>query len=143
MQATGENMTTLSIGKVARKTGMTVEAIRFYEKRGLINAPERTPSGYRQYSPEAVKRIRFIQHAKDAGFTLGEISELLMLRESAADSCGLVKARAEGKLQDVENRLNELCVVRDALTKLIARCDESDQVGECPILEALEPNDEG
>ena len=135
-------MSTLSIGEVARKTGITVEAIRFYEKRGLIIAPERTPSGYRQYSPDAVNRIRFIQHAKDAGFTLGEISELLRLRESASDSCGLVKVRAERKLQDVEKRLGELQMVRKALTKLIARCNASDQMGECPILEALETHDE-
>jgi len=135
-------MSTLSIGKVAKKTGITVETIRFYEKRGLLKAPERTPSGFRQYSSEAVKRIRFIQHAKDAGFTLGEISELLTLRESASDSCGLVQARAEIKLQDVENRLNELHLVKNALTELIARCKASDQMGECPILEALEPNDE-
>jgi Hg(II)-responsive transcriptional regulator len=135
-------MHTLSIGKVAKMTGMTVEAIRFYEKRGLINAPERTPSGYRRYSPEAVKRICFIQHAKDAGFTLAEIAELLMLRETASDSCGLVKMRAENKLKDVEKRLNELRLVRNALTMLVARCNASDQMGECPILEALEPNDE-
>lgn len=131
-----------SIGEVARQTGITVEAIRFYEKRGLINAPARTASGYRQYSPDAVRRIRFIQHAKDAGFTLSEIGELLMLRQSTNDSCARIKQRAQIKLQDVHKRLHELHMVRDALTKLVARCEVSDEMGECPIIEALEPDDE-
>jgi len=83
-------MNIFSIGEVAKETGISVEAIRFYEKRGLIKAPTRTASGYRQYSPDAVRRIRFIQHAKDAGFTLGEIGELLRLRQSTSDSCARI-----------------------------------------------------
>jgi len=132
----------LTIGKVAKATGISVEAIRFYEKQGLLANVDRTASGYRQYPPETVKRIRFIQHAKDAGFTLGEIGELLQLRQSKRDSCARIRDRANLKLQDVERRLQDLNVIRDALAGLVNRCDKNDNMGECPIIEALEPGDE-
>lgn len=132
----------LTIGKVAKATGISVEAIRFYEKQGLLANVDRTASGYRQYPPETVKRIRFIQHAKDAGFTLGEIGELLRLRQSKRDSCTRIRDRANLKLQDVERRLQDLNVIRDALAGLVNRCDKNDNMGECPIIEALEPGDE-
>jgi len=132
----------LTIGKVAKATGISVEAIRFYEKQGLLANVDRTASGYRQYPPETVKRIRFIQHAKDAGFTLGEIGELLRLRQSKRDSCSRIRDRANRKLQDVERRLQDLNVIRDALAGLVNRCDKNDNMGECPIIEALEPSDE-
>ena len=73
-------METLTIGEVARRAGVGVETIRFYDREGLIAEPRRRPSGYRQYSAEAVRRVRFIRHAKELGFTLKEISELLSLR---------------------------------------------------------------
>ena len=132
----------LTVGKVAKATGITVEAIRFYEKRGLLNEVGRTASGYRQYPPETVKRIRFIQHAKDAGFTLGEIGELLRLRQSKRDSCVRIRDRANNKLRDVERRLQELSLIRDALSDLVNRCDNNDNMGECPIIDALEPENE-
>lgn len=135
-------MDTLSIGQVAKATGVSVETIRFYEKRGLVSAPARTAAGYRQYPPETVKRIGFIQHAKDAGFTLSEVGELLTLRQAESDTCSQVKRRAQLKLLDVERRLQDLHMVRNALSGLIARCDITDQMGECPIIEALEPENE-
>ena len=135
-------MSTLNIGQVAKATGISVEAIRFYEKRGLIDTPARTATGYRQYPPETVKRIRFILHAKDAGFTLSEISDLLRLRQTSADSCANIRDRALSKIEDVDNRLNDLHLVRDALSRLVARCDDMEQMGECPIIEALELEDE-
>lgn len=132
----------LTIGKVARAAGISVEAIRFYEKRGLLNNVGRTASGYRQYPPETVKRIRFIQHAKDAGFTLGEIGELLRLRQSSRDGCARIRNRATDKLQDVERRLQDLNIIRNALSELVHRCDDNENMGECPIIEALELDDE-
>ena len=132
----------LTVGKVAKATGISVEAIRFYEKQGLLNKAARTASGYRQYPPDTVMRIRFILHAKDAGFTLGEIGELLRLRQSKRDSCVRIRDRASNKLRDVERRLQELNIIRDALSGLVNRCDNNDNMGECPIIEALELGDE-
>lgn len=131
-------MSTLSIGQAAKITGISVEAIRFYEKQGLVSVPNRTAAGYRQYSPETIKRIRFILHAKDAGFTLKEVADLLALRQSSRDSCSKIKQRAQMKLQDVESRLNDLHMVRDALSNLVAKCDDKEKMGACPIIEALE-----
>jgi len=132
----------LTVGKVAKATGISIEAIRFYEKQGLLTKVSRTASGYRQYPPETVKRIRFIQHAKDAGFTLGEIGELLQLRQSRRDSCSRIRDRASRKLDDVEQRLQDLSIIRNALSDLVKRCDNNDNMGECPIIEALEYSDE-
>lgn len=136
-------MSVLSIGQIAKATGVSVEAIRFYEKRGLIATPQRTSAGYRQYPPETIKRVRFILHAKDAGFTLAEIADLLALRQSSSDSCAKIKQRAQAKLDDVDSRLNDLHLVRGALSNLIAKCDGMEQMGECPIIETLELDDEG
>lgn len=132
----------LTIGKLSRATGITVEAIRFYEKQGLIAAPDRTPAGYRQYPEETVRRVRFIQQAKDAGFTLKEVGELLTLKRGSRDTCSQVRMRAEQKLEDVERRLVELNLVRGALSSLVKRCGNNNDMGECPILDALEPDDE-
>lgn len=130
----------LTIGKLSRATGITVEAIRFYEKQGLIAAPDRTSAGYRQYPEETVRRVRFIQQAKDAGFTLKEVGELLTLKQSSRDTCAQVRKRAELKLDDVERRLAELGRVHDALSSLVTRCGNNNDMGECPILDALEPD---
>jgi Hg(II)-responsive transcriptional regulator len=132
----------LTIGNVAKAARISVEAIRFYEKRGLLGKVGRTASGYRQYPPETVKRIRFIQHAKDAGFTLAEIDELLRLRQSRRDTCARIRGRAIDKLQEVEQRVRDLKLIRDALSDLVDRCDNNDDMGECPIVEALELEDE-
>jgi Hg(II)-responsive transcriptional regulator len=132
----------LTIGNVAKAARISVEAIRFYEKRGLLGKVGRTASGYRQYPPETVKRIRFIQHAKDAGFTLAEIDELLRLRHSRRDTCARIRGRAIDKLQEVEQRVRDLKLIRDALSDLVDRCDNNDDMGECPIVEALELEDE-
>src|SRR6266700_6790319 len=87
----GTEMATLSIGQVARKAGVGVETVRFYEREGLLEEPPRRTSGYRQYSEEVVKRIGFIKRAQKLGFSLKEITELLLLRVDAQTSCDEVK----------------------------------------------------
>jgi MerR family transcriptional regulator, copper efflux regulator len=101
-------METLSIGQVARRAGVGVETVRFYECEGLLEPAPRRASGYRQYSEQAVKRIRFIKRAQQPGFSLKEITELLMLRVDAQMPCEEVKKRAEAKLAEVERKLIEL-----------------------------------
>ncbi len=131
-------MKALSIGQVARQTGVGVETVRFYERRGLLEKPPRKESGYRQYPPEAILRLRFIKKAKEVGFSLKEIKELLSLRLDATATCEDVKSRAEAKMLDIEQKIQGLQKMKQALTDLTAACSEDGPVSECPILQMLE-----
>jgi len=132
-------MKSLTIGKVANLTGIGVETIRFYEKRGLIDAPPRTESGYRQYPKSTVARVRFIRHAKELGFTLREIRELMSIRLDPSVRCEDVRQIAQGKLADINERIQSLGRMRDTLENLVEACSIRSATSECPILEALEP----
>ncbi len=131
-------MSGLTIGQVARQAEVGVEAIRFYERKGLIERPERPMAGYRSYSPETVARIRFLKQAKRLGFTLEEAAELLALRVEAGSPCEAVRARAQAKLASVEERIRELEAMRAALERLIKSCKRRTPTSLCPILEALD-----
>ena len=132
----------LNIGQVAKETGITVETVRFYEKQGLIDAPQRTESGYRQYPLDTVKRIRFIQHAKDVGFTLKNIGELLALRQEPGTSCTDIKLRTTEKIEEVDQKIRELTRIREALARMVMKCTGSNEISQCPILEELELGEE-
>ena len=131
-------MNRFSIGKVATRAGVGVETVRFYEREGLIDQPERRPSGYRQYDDDAVARLKFIRRAKELGFTLKEIRELLELRLDPSTTCADVKGRAEAKLDDIEQRIRTLQRMKRALVKLTKACSGTGKTLECPILESLE-----
>jgi MerR family transcriptional regulator, copper efflux regulator len=131
-------MDTMTIGKVARASGTGVETIRYYEREGLVETPARTVSGYRHYRPEVIARLRFIRHAKELGFSLNEIRELLSLRVTAGTTCREVKSRAEQKSAIIDQRIAALRRMKRALEKLAATCSGRGPVSECPILEALE-----
>ena len=130
----------LTIGKAARLAGVGVETIRYYERRGLIERPprSRSGSGYRHYTHETVKRIRFIRRAKELGFTLREIEELLALRVASETTCDDIRRRAEAKLCDVEARIASLHKIRSALEELVERCVDVGPASKCPILDVLE-----
>jgi MerR family copper efflux transcriptional regulator len=128
----------LTIGQLAREAGVNSETIRFYERRGLIPKPPRPASGYRRYPPETVRRIRFIRHAKELGFSLGEISELLSLRLDPETTCIEVKRRAEDKLRDIERKIQALQGMRGVLAELAGVCKGRGPLSDCPILEALD-----
>lgn len=128
----------LTIGQVAKQTGVTVEAVRFYEKQGLIEVPQRTESGYRQYPPDTLARVRFIQNAKDVGFTLKDIAELLALRQEPGTSCNDIKLQATRKIEEVDQKLRDLRRIRNALAGLIEKCNAGGPVSQCPILESLD-----
>src|SRR5207247_5454513 len=98
----GRAMKPLTIGQVARRVGVGVETVRFYERQGLLEEPARRASGYRQYSEQVVKRIHFIKRAQKLGFSLKEIAELLLLRVDGQTSCEEVKGRTEAKIAEVE-----------------------------------------
>jgi Cu(I)-responsive transcriptional regulator len=131
-------MKMLNIGQVAKQTGVTVEAIRFYEKQNLIATPQRSQSGYRQYPLETIKRVRFIQHAKDAGFTLKDVGELLALRREPDTSCTDIKLCTLKKIEEVDKKISDLNKIREALSRMIMKCSGRGALSECPILEELE-----
>lgn len=126
-----------TIGQVARRSGVGVETVRFYEREGLIPQPPRPDSGFRRYPEDAVSRIRFIQRSKALGFSLREIRDLLSLRVDSANSCGEVKGRAEAKIADIESKIFTLRKMKQALENLTEACRGKGPTGECAILEAL------
>ena len=130
-------MSAMTIGQVARQAGVGVETVRFSEREGLLEAPPRRASGYRQYAQEAVARIRFIKRAKDLGFSLKEISEILSLRVDPDTTCSEVKQRAEAKIADIDAKLRDLQRMQQALGHLVAACSGRGPTSHCPILEAL------
>jgi MerR family copper efflux transcriptional regulator len=130
-------METLTIGQVAKKTDVGLETIRFYEREGLIESPPRRPSGYRAYPPATVARVRFIRTAKDLGFSLKEIGELLSLRVDPVGACTGIKTIAESKITDIEERIWRLQRMRRTLRKLVTACEAREPTSECPILESL------
>ncbi len=129
--------TALRIGELARAAQVGVETIRYYERRGLIAQPPKRSSGYRQYPPAAVTRVRFIRRAQTLGFTLNEIEELLALRVDDERSCADVRELARAKLTDIRGRIEELERMARGLEKLARRCRGQGPTSECPILDAI------
>lgn len=128
----------LTIGALADAVGVGRETVRFYERKGLLPDPPRTASGYRNYPPESVERLRFIRRAQGLGFTLEEISELLSLRVDEVAACGTVEARAREKLTNVAQKLTELRRMKKALERLVEACQARESTSDCPILEELD-----
>ncbi|MFP5357211.1 MAG: MerR family transcriptional regulator [Gammaproteobacteria bacterium] len=130
-------MSSLTIGKVAQQAGVGVETVRFYAREGLIAQPPQRAFGFRQYPPETVARLQFIQRAKQLGFSLKEIRDLLELRVGRDTTCAEVRERAYSKIKDIEQRIQGLQHMRKALRSLAETCQGSGPVNECPILDHL------
>ena len=128
-------MPTMTIGRLAKQVGVNIDTIRYYERNGLIPAPVRRASGYREYEAADARRLRFILRAKELGFTLAEIGELLSL--SADRDVRGVKRRAEERLDQVEHKIKELQRVRKGLKTLIDACPGHGDLERCPIIAAL------
>jgi DNA-binding transcriptional MerR regulator len=120
------------IGELAAKAGVSVQAVRYYERRGLLARPARRPSGYREYSPSTVRRLRAVKWAQSLGFGLGQMPDLLGIAQShVRRRQARVKALVSMKLREVDATLRDLTSMRKALLALAAcQCD-----GDCPILE--------
>ena len=131
----------MRIGQVAKAAGVGIDAVRFYEREGLIRAPARRPSGYRDYTPDVVVSLRFIRRAKELGFSLKEISELLRLEASEDATPADVRERAEAKLEVLEERIRSLQRMRRALRKLVESCPGKGPLRDCSILRALAPEE--
>jgi MerR family transcriptional regulator, copper efflux regulator len=128
----------MTIGQVARLASVGVETIRFYEREGLLPKPQRRPSGYRVFSPDVVARIQFIKKAKQLGFSLKEIRDLLSLRVDSRATKADVKKFVDAKIEEVDERLRDLKRMRGALVHLSNACAGKGPVGDFPLLVALE-----
>jgi len=127
-----------TIGRAARDAGVSVETIRFYERRGLIEQPSRpSPAGFRSYAPDQIEQVKFIRRAQHIGFSLREIQELLALRVDPSADCSTVRARATAKLVEVQHKSEQLCEIAAALESLIAACPGRGALRSCTILNAL------
>jgi MerR family copper efflux transcriptional regulator len=112
----------MTIGRVADAAALSIDTIRYYERRGLIAKPRRSLSGYRNYSEEVLERLRFIADAKRLGFTLKEISELLSMGVKSTSECGPVTRKAETKLMEMNEEIGRLQRLRLTLRKMIEEC---------------------
>lgn len=130
----------LTIGELARRAGVRISTLRYYERRELLPPPHRNESGYRLYPPEAVAVVGFIGRAKSLGFSLEEIRELLSLR--ASQGRPELKGRIQAKLGEIRAKLRELEALRRSLEELVEACEGRGEGDGCPILRALEGGDE-
>jgi Hg(II)-responsive transcriptional regulator len=129
----------MTIGELAKAAGVNVQTIRYYEREGLLPAPHRwQDSGYRDFDDDALLRLRFVRSAKDLGFTLREIKELLEMRLLPGESCSEVKHLLSAKLADIETRMKEMRRLRRVLKKFVAACEHRRTQTSCPAVWALE-----
>ncbi len=128
--------TTYSIGEVARRSGVKIETIRFYERSGLLALPPRTTGGHRVYGSAAAQRLNFIRRARELGFTLAQVRELLAFADERGATCAEVERLARDHLVEVRSRIADLSRMDVVLSDLVTHC-AGDKVPECPILEAL------
>ena len=129
----------IAIGLLSKLTGANIETIRYYERVGLLSAPQRSPGGYRLYGPEQLKRLNFIRRARTLGFSIGEVRTLLRLADERRRPCAEVRVVAEAHLRDVRSRMADLRRMERALAMTVARCAEGRR-GACPLIEVLHRN---
>lgn len=135
-------MSGLTIGKVAKSAGIGIETVRFYERKGLIQPLARSESNYRLYADDGIARLQFIKQAKTLGFTLREIKELLFLRADPDATKADIKIQINEKISDVKKKIGELKKMQKTLESLDSCCDGRGSVFDCPILLALDGDNE-
>lgn len=129
----------MTIGELAKRAQVNVQTVRYYERVKLLPSPHRWPgSGYRDYDEDAVGQLKFIRSAKELGFTLNEIRELLDLRILPGESCAEMKQLLQAKLADLESRLKEMRRLRTGLQRLLGACRNRRETAICPALWAIE-----
>ena len=131
------------IGQAARETGLSIDAIRFYEKQGLLRRSLRTEGGFRLFGRDDIEVLKFIRKAQELGFSLTEIRELLVLRAEDVPACSHVTEMLEQKLSDVEQKIEELQTLRRSLTRALRKCRQGIKTTahgheeRCPVLEQI------
>src|SRR6266436_1454834 len=129
-------MSALTIGQLAKQASVKSTTVRYYERRGLLLAPSRSVAGYRLYPDESLRRLRFIKHAQDLGFTLKEIIDLLALtgmKRSSADVCALTRT----KISSVDDKIRQLKALKKQLQHLTASCTRKGTAEDCVIMKRL------
>ena len=129
-------MTGNGIGAASARSGCTIETIRYYERIGLVPKPPRNASRYRVYSPADVQRLAFVRRARDLGFTLDEIRDLLRLAAGGPDPCAAVRDVAAGHLAEIRAKIADLRNMERLLAKAVRQCERGEQAG-CPVIDAL------
>jgi DNA-binding transcriptional MerR regulator len=128
-----------TIGKLCSLTRVSTDALRYYEREGLIEPAAKSAAGYRLYDEDSARRIRFVKQAQQCGFTLAEIRELLALRGRSTACCGDVRQRAIKKKLQLEEKTRSMKVMSKALDRLICECTNASRpIDECTILVGLE-----
>jgi MerR family copper efflux transcriptional regulator len=131
----------MQIGAVAKKVGLSIDAIRFYERNSLLPRPRRTPGGFREYADADVETLGFIRRVQGLGFTLREVRELLAIRQSRMQPCAPVRRRLEQKLTDVHQKLTDLQKLERELHVALRVCNKEmrKRSAHCPLLRAASP----
>lgn len=128
----------MKIGELASATATKVETVRYYEKIGLLPPPARTSANYRAYGPEHLARLSFIRRARDLGFTLDTVRELLTLSDDKAQSCEAIDLIAQSHLTEIDRKIGDLTALRSELDRVLGSCRHG-TVGDCKIIETLAP----
>lgn len=130
----------MNIGQLARRTGVPIDTVRYYERQELLPTARRSAAGYRIFDEDSVQRLQFIRRAKTLGFTLEEIAELLSLSGRRDRDMADVRQAAAARLADIEQRIRELDRMRSALAQLVEACPGHGEMAACPIMAALQEN---
>lgn len=128
----------MRIGELASRTATNVETVRYYEKIGLLAPPGRTAANYRSYGGDHLARLSFIRRARDLGFTLDAIRQLLALNDDKTQRCEGVDAVARSHLAEVDCKITDLKALRSELGRILESCGHG-SVGDCKIIETLAP----
>jgi len=128
-------------GQVARQSGVNIQTLRYYERRGLLQAPPRRPSGYREYTSQAVEVVRFVKRAQELGFNLDEVESLLDLAAGGPASCDKARGLATQKLAELDRKITSLRALQGSLRRLVATCERPRAQRDCPLLESLADGD--
>lgn len=124
--------------EVAGRAGVNTQTLRYYERRGLLPEPPRSPAGYRDYPVSAVGVLRFVKRSQELGFTLAEVEELLQLAGGGPDSCDRARALAGAHAADLDAKIADLRHMRASLSELVATCERPRADRSCPLLRAIE-----
>jgi len=128
----------LTIGSLAKKSGVGVETVKFYERKGLLPKPQKPSSGFRTYSSEYITRIHFIKRAQELGFTLREVQELLKLRVDKKATCGQVMKKTDDKIEEIDLKITDLQSMKKSLKQIRDCCEDGTKtLSECPILDCF------
>ncbi|MHB1194223.1 MAG: MerR family transcriptional regulator [Longimicrobiales bacterium] len=132
----------MKIGELAREAEVSVQTVRYYERRGLLPTPDRTTSGYREYDGSDILRLGFISRAKDLGFTLSEVQELLDLQVRRGTTANDVRKQALEKLESTRSKIRDLRSIAAALERVISSCDAHGSSETCALMHALGAQDD-